>query len=245
MSKLMGNGRRVEFRELGSNYVPPPPPTDSYQPVHYQTLAGMVEKRAEDVLGHKYEMIDSQYMLARDDQHFFGLITMKNSSTDMNLAIGYRNSYNKQLSVSLACGSQVVVCSNLMITGDVFVMRKNTKNALPDLKALITDAVLSADFSFDVAKDIKDKSERIPLDDNKAYKLLGLCFGHNILGTRQMKRALEEYRKPSYDHGLESGWTMYNAITEALKSSQLSNKISKLSDFNTLFRDVILAPYFY
>ena len=246
MSTLMGNGRRVEFKELGPDYVEPPKETRSYNVVPYQTLAGMVETKCEKLLGSQYEMIDSEYMLARGDQHFFGLVTMKNSSTDMNLSVGYRNSYNKQLSVSLACGSQVIVCSNLMITGDVFVMRKNTTNAYLDLESLSTDAILSADTSFRKAKDIKFISEQIDMSNKSAYQMLGFLVGNGVIGTRQMKRALEEWDKPSYDHGINTAWTFYNAVTESLKSSQLSDKLVKLSDFNDMFVNEYLNkhPYF-
>ena len=69
-------------------------------------------------------------------------------------------------------------------------------------------------------------------------------MGYNILGTRQIKKALEEYNKPSYNHGFESAWTFYNAVTESLKSSQLSDKLVKLSNFNQFFVDRYVNPYF-
>lgn len=236
-NEIMGNGRVVEFEELGINFVPQPIETNTYKPVNYQYLASKVENSALQILGNKYDGFRSKYVLARNDQHFFGLITMKDVETDMDLAIGYRNSYNKELSVGLACGAQVAICTNLMITGDVFVMRKNTKNVDPDLDLLISDAILSADYSFQQARRIKDFTCETSMSNDDAYQFLGLLVGHNILGYRQLKRAIQEWHNPSYKHGLQSAWTFYNAVTEALKSCPITSKMTKLSDFNKMFVD--------
>ena len=246
MSKIMEayNGREVEYRELiNVDRKICPTPTNSYTPIMNHEVVETITDQCRNILPNNYIAESSQYVLAREDKHFFGLHTYRNGETGIKLAVGFCNSYDKQISLKVACGSQVQVCTNLMITGDVFVMRKHTKYIDAEYKDLVGDALSEAHMAYHNSLMLRDEASQMEMTDDRAYKFLGLLAGHNVLGTRQFKKAMHEWKKPSYDHGIGTAWTFYNAVTEAMKTSQVRDNITKLSQFNTMFKKGIINLY--
>lgn len=244
-NKIAGknNGKVVEYSDLRKISVPTA--TRSYQPIQYNELIDMVIDKSRNTLSSSFTEDSTEYVVARDNQHFFGLHTYKENETGLRLAIGFRNSYNKQLSVGLACGSQVVVCTNLMITGDVFVMRKNTTNAVYDLDSLIVNALKTATDSYAVAMDRKLNSGTKYISNEYAYKFLGLITGKGILKHRQFAKAIKEFHNPSYNHGdSNTAWMLYNAVTESMKSNPIHSRLSLLSKFDRMY-DQEMQKLFY
>ena len=57
------------------------------------------------------------------------------------VSIGFRNSYNKSISAGFCAGSRVIVCSNLMFTGDIVRIRRHTRNILTDIDVIIKEII--------------------------------------------------------------------------------------------------------
>jgi len=203
-------GERVDHESLKT--VPIPVATESYQPVPHSDLADMVKTIGQDIL-HDFTFYKEQYALARDGRQMFGIHTYQNGSNEMGLSIGFRNSYDKSLSIGIALGASVFVCDNLAFTGDVMLFRKHTSNVLEDLHQLILSAVYSQKSNFtDIQKDA-ERLKEIRFNDDRAFKMMGLLYGRGIMSPRQLPVILNEWLNPSYeDFKPRNAWSLYNAL---------------------------------
>jgi hypothetical protein len=215
--------------------VPVPQETETYVPVPYADYIGKLIEQGEDkLLGFNLE--SRKYGLAREGNFLFGLHTYKDGSDNQELAVGFRTSYNKLLANSMAIGSQVIVCENLMLTGDIVVMRKHTKNVWNDLDAMLGKGFGDAPINWDKSLRHEEVLRNFPIGNDEAYGFLGNATGRKILALRQFKRAMDEWRQPSHnEHGKGNAWTLYQAITESLKSTPIHNYMEKHRAIERLF----------
>ena len=179
----------------------------------------MLGAMASDLLP-EFELVNTQFGLARDGAQMFGVHTLKNGHSSMGLSIGFRNSYNKSLSVGIAVGGQVFVCDNLMLTGEVTVLKKHTLNVMSSIEALALSAIYKSRSAFNQIQEDAETMKDIPLSDEDAYRTIGLLYGNGIITPRQIPVVKNEWLKPSHDdfEG-RNVWSFYNACTESLKSS--------------------------
>ncbi len=218
MTLLMhSGGEAASIEELAA--IPLPKETRSYKPVSHQQLATMLGAMASDLLP-EFELVNTQFGLAREGQQMFGVHTLKNGTSAMGLSIGFRNSYNKSLSVGIAVGSTVFVCDNLCLTGDVTVLKKHTLNVIPSIESLALSAIYKSRSAFKQIQTDSEVMKGIPMSDNEAYRMLGLIYGRGIITPRQIPVVKNEWLKPSHDDFQGRNlWSFYNAVTESLKSS--------------------------
>ncbi len=199
--------------------IPLPQETRSYKPVAHHDLANMLSSMAANLLP-EFELVNTQFGLARDGQKMFGVHTFKNGDSALGLSIGFRNSYDRSLSVGIAVGASVFVCDNLMLTGDLTVLRKHTTNVLDDIDGLAISAIYKSRRAFDQVKQDAEVMKQIPMSDDEAYRMLGLIYGRGIITPRQIPVVKKEWLEPSHDAFEDRNlWSFYNSVTESLKTS--------------------------
>jgi hypothetical protein len=205
--------------------IPLPNETRTYKPVsHYDLAVNLGEVSGGLLRG--YELDKAQYGLAREGQQMFGIHTYRNGmSSSMGLSIGFRNSYDKSMSVGIAIGASVCVCGNLALTGDIAIMRKHTQNVWNDLEELTITTIYRSQHNFTrIVEDAEGMRGRY-LGNDDAFRLLGLLYGNDVITPRQIPVVKKEWLSPTHEaFGERSAWSFYNACTEALKSSP-PNKI--------------------
>jgi hypothetical protein len=218
MSLLLHCGAEsATLEEIAS--IPLPKETRTYKPVSHQALATMLGAIAADLLP-EFELVSTQFGLARDGQQLFGVHTLKNGSSAMGLSIGFRNSYNKSLSVGIAVGSTVFVCDNLCLHGDVAVLKKHTLNVVASIESLALSAIYKSRSAFKQIQEDAEVMKSIPLSDEDAYRTIGLIYGRGIITPRQIPVVKKEWLKPTHDAFEDrNAWSFYNAVTESLKTS--------------------------
>jgi hypothetical protein len=199
--------------------IPLPKETKSYKPVGHAELASMLTNMATNLLP-EFELVNTQFGLARDGQKMFGVHTFKDGDSALGLSIGFRNSYDRSLSVGIAVGASVFVCDNLMLTGDLTILRKHTSNVMTDIDGLALSAIYKSRRAFTQIKQDAEDMKHIPMSDDEAYRMLGLVYGRGIITPRQIPVVKKEWLKPTHDdfEG-RNAWSFYNAVTESLKSS--------------------------
>ena len=199
--------------------IPLPKETRTYKPVAHNDLATMLGAIATDLLP-ELELVNTQFGLARDGQQLFGVHTLKNGSSAMGLSIGFRNSYDKSLSVGIAVGSTVFVCDNLCLHGDVTVLKKHTLNVVASIESLALSAIYKSRSAFNQIQTDAEVMKGIPMSDDEAYRTIGLLYGNGIITPRQIPVVKNEWLTPSHDDFEERNlWSFYNSVTESLKSS--------------------------
>ena len=214
---LHQGGQECSLEDLKN--IPLPIETRSYKPVSHYDLSVNIARVASELL-REFTLHKSQYGIARNGDQLFGVHTFKNAGEELGLSIAFRNSLDKSLSVGMAFGAQVFVCDNLALTGSIVKIRKHTTNVWTDLEEMILTGVYRARTSFIHAVDDAHQMQRIDISDDGAYRALGHLFGHQVLSPRQMPVALKEWQQPSHEEfEPRTLWSLYNAATEALKSS--------------------------
>ena len=210
-------GEHAELNDLRA--IPLPQETTSYKPVsHYDLALNLAELASGLLFEHTLEK--SQYGIARDGRQMFGTHTFRNGSDKMGLSIGFRNSYDKTLSVGIAVGASVFVCDNLALTGDITVMRKHTTNVWHDLEEMAITTIYRSKSNFRKIAEDAEELQYQPVDDDRAYRQLGLLYGRGVITPRQIPIVKKEWLQPSYpDFEPRNQWSFYNAVTEALKST--------------------------
>ena len=227
-------GRKATLEEL--QVVPLPEETKSYKPVSHYDLATNIERVAAEML-KDFVFDGGMYALSKDGQRMFGVHIYATEMSDLGLSIGFRNSYNKTMSVGIAVGAAVYICDNLAFAGDITIMRKHTTNVIEDLEIAILRVVYKAQANFTSIAESAEKMRETPLEDDSAYKLLGLLFGRKVLTPRQLPVAKQEWLHPYYkEFNPRNYWSFYNAVTTALKSTppnQILERHIKLHDLTT------------
>ena len=194
-----------------------PKPTRTYVPVSHYDLAMNIGSIGERIIDK--ELHSHKFGIARKGQHMFGTLTYKNPEDEIGLSIGFRNSYDKSMSIGVCVGAKVFVCENLMMTGEVTFMRKHTGNILEELNSLIFNVLYNSDDKFQQLQEDKEAMKEIDVNNQKAWQTMGVLFGKGVINTPQISIMKKEWKAPSHnDFKEKSLWSLYNAGTEALKT---------------------------
>jgi hypothetical protein len=232
-------GAKASTREE-LDLIPVPPETETYQPVSHYGLANKLITISRDILTG-YTLSKESYGIAREGQQLFGVLQFQNTADDIGLAIGFRNSYDKSMSVGLACGASVFVCDNLAFSGSITIMRKHTKFVWDELeeKAILTCYRAQHNYK-EILNDV-DKFKALPFSTDEGFSHMGVLYGKDIIGPRQMAVAKTQWLSPKYpDFKPLNAWSLYNAITESLKTSPPQEIMENHIQLHDYFKNFVL-----
>jgi hypothetical protein len=233
----------VDFAELGLIKVPEQ--TETYIPVSHQELVTKIKEAGTK--HYNTSPFETKLEINHRGQQMFGSMTFHDGSqlsgSGMNRSIGFRNSYDKTLPIGVCGGASVVVCSNLMFTGDIIKMRKHTQNVEDDLDKLIQKLFDDVDRRYDQSVEDKLTMEQIHFSDTDAGNYLGQLFvNEGVLNGAQLKKATDEWFNSSA-FTERTAWSAYNACTEALKSAHPMNALEKYTKLHTFTKEFSIDPY--
>ena len=119
--------------------VPSPQFTKSWHPISHGRVLQSVERGIEEM---GISVISESYTLSREGKNLFGqfVLDIGNNGTRYNL--GFRNALDKRFAVGLCSGTYVMVCSNMMFTGDFTVFHKHTSGLSTERLDLLVDGAL-------------------------------------------------------------------------------------------------------
>lgn len=125
--------REVTREELAK--VPCPEPEGRWKPVpHYQVLDYATNSLREA----GYEIDNLRLGLTRDDQRFFGVLTLRSPLvTGTALAVGLRSSTDKSLALGFAYGSRTFVCDIIGNNPEKFITVELATDNRPLWKKLL------------------------------------------------------------------------------------------------------------
>ena len=223
MGATLITSREVKLDDLTA--IEMPEATKSYVPVSHYDLAMNVGSIGERVIDK--ELHSKRFGLARKGQHMFATYTFKNDEDEVGMSIGFRNSYDKSMSIGVCVGAKVFVCENLMMTGEVTFMRKHTGNILDELNSLIFKVLYNSEDKFVQLQEDKESMKEVPINNQRAWETMGVLFGKGIINTPQISIMRKEWKNPSHEEfNDDSLWSLYNAGTEALKTCSPTRMMS-------------------
>jgi len=209
-------GQLVTKDEL--SLVAMPEATESYIPVSHNHIADTLSIIGRDIL-RGFQLKKEKYALAREGQQMFGVLVFKSNDSELGLSIGFRNSYDKSMAIGIAIGANVLVCDNLALTGEITVLKKHTGNVWASLEDTAISALYRSQKNFQKIVEDSETLKNQPIDNDEAFKMIGLLFGHNVLTPHQITPVKKFWLKPAYDEFKPRNlWSFYNTCTDTLKS---------------------------
>lgn len=215
----------------------PPKATSTYSPVAHKTIFNA----ALEELDKKNLKVNNIILhSARNNQQLIGCMDVNNDD-ELGFRIAFRNSYDKTMSVGFVAGTNVFVCSNGMLNGDIHFMRKHTGAVSKELHKKIEMSVLTYD---DVMNSMEQDCERmkyIEVDKTAAASLCGQLFvEQDLITATQLSIIKNEIIKPSYDYRSEGTmWQFYNHVTHSLKKTHPSRYIEQHKNFHGFVKQLI------
>lgn len=197
-----------------------PQQTRTYKPIEHQRL---IDLTLESIGGAGFELGSELYSAARDGQVANGRYTIKNvADSEMELQIGWQNSYDKSLSLKFAIGTKIFICQNGCVSGDYGAFRKKHVGTVQEFTpSAITEYIKSAGEAFRRMQEERDRMKEIEITRRTKAELIGrLYLEDSIINSVQMNIISRELDNPTHDYGAPgSMWELYNYTTFAMKET--------------------------
>lgn len=237
-----------------------PKETKTYTPVSNEELWKMLQQTAHN---RGLELGTPTLGVSQKGQRLFGTVEITNQDHldgDVRLMLGFRNSYNRSMSVGVCFGSKVFVCSNMVFTGytsedeDAIgqIHHRHQTNVFNRLENHL-DSSLD---KFPIFKRYQDgfynRLKQIALRDSEAHDLIINSVRADAITAKDCFNVAEEWAfqgRGAHNEEEQSrwhkefaprnAWSLFNAFTEIHKGFQAKNPI----DAN--FRSIKMNSFFH
>jgi hypothetical protein len=216
-----------------------PAQTNRYKPVSHSQLIDLTLGGIESS-GFK---LDKQiYTQAGDGQVANGRYTISNiADSEMQIQIGWQNSYNKQVSLKFAIGIHVFICANGMVNGDMGTFkRKHVGDIQEFTPQSITEYIKSAGESFREMQIQREMMKQVELNKRQQGELIGrMVVEEGFISSSEMNIIRKELQHPTHNYGAESSlWELYQHTTFSMKETHPVNWMSDHISAHSFFVNV-------
>ena len=211
--------------------APVPAQTRTYKPVSHGQL---VDLTLDGILKAGFVLDKETYSAAADGQIANGRFSISNvADSEMQLQVGWQNSYNKQLTLKFAIGTRILVCSNGCVSGDYGAFKKKHVGEIQSFTPqAIGDYIKTAADSFKLIQGQREQMKQVEITRRTKAELIGrMMIEEQFIQSTQLNIISRELNNPTHDYGApDSLWELYNYTTFAMKSvhpgSWMENHIS-------------------
>ena len=224
--------------------IPQPEETKTYKPVSNEALWNVLQKTAQS---RGLQLGTPELGLSRKGQRMFGSVEITNQDhvdNEVRLMLGFRNSYDKSMSVGICFGSKVFVCSNMCFTGYTSededavgqVHHRHQTNVFEGLQERLDEAM----DKFSVFKSYQDgfynRLKEIELTDSKVHDLIINSVRAEAITAKDCMTVANHWDYQSHCPEVEAdnwhkefmprnAWSLFNCYTEIHKGIQQKNPI--------------------
>jgi len=195
-------------------------------------------KKTKEILNDYNFKIDKEIYRANINANVAqGILYLKhkNAFNDTGMMFGWTNSYDKSVRFQCAIGAYVMVCSNLMVSGEISYGRKHIGSAILDIDQNIEYQIKNANSIFNSIEQDKINLEDREMSFQEQCGIAGLLYiEKEIINNQQLNIVKQEMLKPSYDYATdpENAWSFYNHVTHALKTCHPKTWMKKSKQFH-------------
>lgn len=224
--------------------IPTPEPTRTWRPVpHYD----VVQATTKMILDQGWQFVDPEHpyelCLTETYTKLFGVTKIlipgySDIDKEIALALGFRNSHDKTLSLTFAAGAHVWLCSNLCITADFRVRRSHTVHiSVEEVLKRVLDMVPGA------AKTLIGwigNLRSMPIARDTGVSILAEAVQTKALALTDFMPARDAFltayedNNPQIHYGT-TYWAVYQAITSQYKKHALGVNQGYSTALNDLF----------
>ena len=214
--------------------------TKSYTPVRNTNLVKFLAGKLNNA---GFEIERTSFSHDREGQKMVGTFRISGGNKDFGMSLGFRNSYDKSMSLGVGVGAEVFVCSNGMFLADVTQLRKHTTNIGPDLTRIVDKQVDYIGEMFDkYAEDVEVLRSKEISRSTMNEIVGGMFMEQKIITGAQLsiirkEVSVSENFKMLGAEGNMSLWNLYNNTTEALKKSHVTRYFTDHASVHKLMLD--------
>jgi len=217
------NTKRSELQHL----VTPAPMGPRHRPYAFDNYVNDVE---ESLARIGWVVNDQEYEITHEGKRLFGAMEIAPevltgellNEEEYRVLVGLRGSHDQSVARELVLGNKIVVCSNLLFSGDITKFStKQTTNIVRRLPRLISDSIghipAMVEHQHNKLEQYKNYEFSNPRGGDAA---LVEIFRQGGLSGAQLGKAIKEWDDPSYPEHAQYGksaWLLMNSVTEALK----------------------------
>jgi len=216
--------------------APLPAQTKTYKPVSHRQLMDLT---LESIHQAGFTVDQERYTSAREGNVANGKFTIKNvADKEMQLQIGWQNSYDKSLSLKFAIGTRIFICENGCVSGDYGAFKhKHVGEIQTFTPQAITEYIKNAGEAFTNIQKERDIMKTIQLDRRAQAELVGrMIIEEQFIESTQLNIIRRELDNPTHDYGAENSlWELYQFTTFSMKEVHPSLWMGNHIDAHTFF----------
>jgi hypothetical protein len=198
--------------------APIPVETKTYKPVSHKQL---IDLTLESVYQAGFTLDQELYSCAKDGRVANGRFTIKNvADSEMQLQIGWQNSYDKSLSLKFAIGTKIFICANGCVSGDYGSFKKKHQGEIQTFTPqAITEYIKHAGDAFSKMQKEREIMKTIEVDRKIQAELIGrMIIEEGFIESTQMNIIRRELDSPTHDYGAPNSlWELYQFTTFSMK----------------------------
>ena len=222
--------------------------TNTYSPVSNSDLIDSLEESL-NIKG--YNILKKEYVIGARGNEVYGnwilssaeggdIFTRKEryEPGDMQLAIGFQNSYDKKLKLKIVPGVRVCICSNqAMSRSNISIFeKKHTGDINLEFPIFIDNSLGELDTMYNNFKDAFDRLSQVQINKKIMSELAGrLYIQEDIISSEQVSILRKEIINPTFAQFSEdNGYNFYQHCTYSIRKShpnEIIDKYTKVHDF--------------
>ena len=199
--------------------IPLPAETRTYKPVGHKELA---DTTLEAIHKAGFKLDKQEYSSAREGMVANARYTISDvADSEMQLEIGWQNSYDKTLSLKFAVGTRIMICENGCVSGDLgSFAKKHVGEVQLFAPSEMMESIKKASDTFETIQKQRDMMKMIECSKRTQAELLGRMFlEQEIINSSQLNIVKQELKHPTHDYKCENSmWELYNHTTFAMKN---------------------------
>jgi len=198
--------------------APVPQQTRTYKPVSHAQLMDLTMRGIEQA---GFTLDREMYSAARDGAIANGRFTIRNvMDKEMQLEVGWQNSYDKSLTLKFAIGTRIMICQNGCVSGDYGAFKKKHVGEIQIFAPhAITEYIKGAGEVFRKMQEQRDRMKEIEVSRRVQAELIGrMLLEEQFIQSTQVNIISREINKPTFDYGAPgSMWELYQFTTQSMR----------------------------
>lgn len=198
--------------------VVPPVDTRTYKAISHGQL---IDLTLEGIHGSGFQLGKQSYSMARNGNVANGQYTITDvADNEMQIQIGWQNSYDKSITLKWAMGVHIFICSNGCISGDMGAFKKKHQGSIQEFTPhAIAEYIKTAAEVFIGMQKQRDQMKQIEMTKRATAEILGrMVIEEEFITTTQLNIIKRELDKPTHNYGAaNSMWELYQFVTFSMK----------------------------
>ena len=195
-----------------------PRETRTYKPVSHGQL---IDLTLESIHQAGFALDKESYSSAKNGNVANGRFSISNvADNEMQLQIGWQNSYDKSLTLKFAIGTRIFICQNGCVSGDYGAFKKKHQGNVQEFTpAKITEYIKAAGDAFMKLQKERELMKHVQIDARIAAELVGrMIIEEEFIQSSQLITIQKELKKPTFDYNASGSlWELYQHTTYSMK----------------------------